>query len=77
MDFLFHSVYHDGHHSKYYNIYRVTENKFFAECHHFNRGANCEANFELIKEGDTWRANNEGFEHEATYIGEEIDRVQR
>ena len=76
MNFLFHSVYHDGHHAKYFNVYKVEENRFFAECHHFNQVHTCEGNFELVKEGDTWKANNENFEHEATYIGEEIDRVR-
>ena len=74
MDFIFHSVYYDGEHSKYFNVYKVEKNKFFAECHHFNQARLCEGDFELVKEGENWKTNNQKFEEEAKFIGEEIDR---
>ena len=74
MDFLFHSVYNGGPHAKYYNVYKVDENHFVAECHHFNRSRECEGDFEIIRDPDGWKTNNEKYEQEAQYIGEEIDR---
>jgi hypothetical protein len=75
MDFLFHSVFNDGQHSKYFNVYKIEQNRFLAECHHFNRARNCEGDFELVREGETWKATNDKFEEEATYIGEELERA--
>ena len=75
MDFLFHSVFNDGHHSKYFNVYRLENNRFLAECHHFNQARNCEGDFELIREGEKWKAMNGKFDEEAVYIGEELERA--
>lgn len=75
MDFLFHSVFHDGQHSKYFNVYKIENDRFLAECHHFNRARDCEGDFELVREGETWKSTNEKFDDAATYIGEEIERA--
>jgi hypothetical protein len=74
MDFLFHSVYNDGHHSKYFNVYKIDRNHFLAECHHFNRARDCDGDFELVKEGETWKPVNDKFEEEAHYIAQELER---
>lgn len=74
MKFLFHSVYHDGHHSVYYNVYLLDGTRYFAECHHFNRQPNCVGDFELIKRESGWEAVDSRFSREAEYLGEEIDR---
>ena len=74
MEFLFHSVYDDGHHRKYFNVYRVEENRFLAELHHFNPANGPAAGFELQKKGDAWIPLSDVPEREATYIGEEIQR---
>ena len=75
MDFLFHSVFNDGHHSKYFNVYKIEQNRFLAECHHFNRARDCEGDFELVREGETWKATDYKFEEAATYIGGELERA--
>ena len=75
MEFLFHSVYQDGRHARYYNIYRVENDRYFAECHHFNRERNCSADFELSKLEGKWSSNAGNFDKVASYIGEEIDRA--
>lgn len=75
MEFAFHSVYHNGHHSKYYNIYRIDNDHYRAECHHFNRSRECENDFELIREGDHWKPSDAHFTQEAEHIGEEINRA--
>jgi len=75
MDFLFHSVYNDGHHAKYFNVYKLEGNRFLAECHHFNRSRHCVGDFELVKEGETWKAIDNNFNEEAHYIGEELERA--
>jgi hypothetical protein len=75
MDFLFHSVFNDGHHSKYFNVYKIEQNRFLAECHHFNRARDCEGDFELVREGEGWKSTSNKFEEVATYIGEEIERA--
>ena len=75
MDFLFHSVFDDGHHSKYFNVYKLEGKRFLAECHHFNRARDCEGDFELVKEGDTWKSNDQKFGDAASYIGQEIERA--
>jgi hypothetical protein len=75
MDFLFHSVFNDGHHSKYFNVYKIEPNRFLAECHHFNRVRDCEGDFELVREGETWKAIDGKFEEAASYIGEELERA--
>jgi hypothetical protein len=75
MDFIFHSVFDDGEHRKYFNVYKIDETHFLAECHHFNRARECEGDFELVKEGETWKPSSENFEDEAKFIGEEIDRM--
>lgn len=72
MEFLFHSVYQDGAHAKYYNIYKVSPEKYYAECHHFNRARSCEGDFEIMKEGNSWKASDEHFEKEAAQISDEI-----
>ena len=74
MVFIFHSVYNDGHHSKFYNIYRIDDNHYLAECHHFNSARNCEGDFQIVREGDQWKPSNEQFVEEAGHIAEEIDR---
>jgi len=75
MDFLFHSVFNDGHHSMYFNVYQIEQNRFLAECHHFNRARDCEGDFELVRDGESWKATNQKFDDAATYIGEEIERA--
>ena len=72
MEFLFHSVYQDGAHSKYYNVYKVSPEKFYAECHHFNRARACEGDFEISWEGESWKPNDQHFEKEAAQISDEI-----
>ena len=74
MEFLFHSVYHDGHHTKYFNVYKVENNRFLARPHHFNFSSVVDGDFELIKEGNRWKTEKDSFAPEASYIGEEIDR---
>jgi len=77
MEFLFHSVYNDGHHHrKFYNIYRIDENHFLAQCHHFNSARNADQDFEIIREGDHWKPSNEQYVNEAGHIAEEIERAQ-
>jgi hypothetical protein len=76
MKFLFHSVIENDGHTKYYNIYRIEEGHYFAECHHFNRQHICEGDFELHKRGDEWAPAEASFEDEAQRIGEEIDRME-
>ncbi|HYC30338.1 MAG TPA: hypothetical protein VEB42_15995 [Chitinophagaceae bacterium] len=75
MKFLFHSVVSTDGHTKYYNIYRIDEGHFYAECHHFNREHACEGDFELHKQGDDWVPADTMFTEEAQRIGEEIDRM--
>jgi len=72
MEFLFHSVYHDGNRAKYYNVYKVDNNRFYAECHHFNRVRACEGDFEILKEGEGWKPSDDHFQKEAEQIGDEI-----
>ena len=72
--FLFHSVLEAGGQTRYYNIYRIDDSHFFAECHHFNRERSCEGDFELHKENEGWKSAS-GFDTEAQQIGEEIDRM--
>ena len=74
MDFLFHSVFNDGHHAKYFNVYKIDRNRFLAECHHFNRERDCEGDFEIVKEGEGWKSNDQKYEEEASYIGQELER---
>lgn len=74
MEFLFHSVYHDGFHAKYFNVYKVDSNRFLAEPHHFNRFPEDDDHFVLIKEGNSWKTEKENISTQASYIGEEIDR---
>ncbi len=76
MDFLFHSVYNQDDHSQYFNIYRLDENRFLAECHHFNRERDCQGDFEIVKEGGEWKPNNPQFTEVAHQIGEEIERME-
>jgi len=75
MEFLFHSVLDDEGNTKYYNVYRIDDERFFAECHHFNRERVCEGDFELKKEGDDWTSSRPGVERFAQSIGEEIERL--
>ena len=74
-EFLFHSVVSAEGHTKYYNIYKLDEEHFYAECHHFNRERSCEGDFELHKEGVGWVAEDKTHEEEAQQIGGEIDRM--
>jgi hypothetical protein len=75
MDFIFHSVFDEGGHRKYFSVYRIDEAHFRAECHHFNQRRECEGDFELEKNGSEWKPSNPRFENEAKFIGEEIDRM--
>jgi hypothetical protein len=75
MDFVFHSVFDDRGRRKYFSVYRIDDTHFRAECHHFNRARECEGDFELVKEGNNWRASSKSFVEEARFIGEEIDRM--
>lgn len=74
MEFLFHSVYQeDDQHAKYFSIYKVDENRFFAECHHFNMARICEGDFEIARNGDSWEPSEIQFQKEADFIGSEIN----
>ncbi len=75
MKFLFHSVVIEKGHSKYYNVYKIDESHFFAECHHFNRERYCEGDFEFEKDGYDWKPKGPEFDNAAQEIGEEIDRL--
>ena len=76
MDFIFHSVYDaGGGHRKYFSIYKIDDTHFRAECHHFNQSRECEGDFELEKEGDSWKFRNATSEEVGKFIGEEIDRM--
>ena len=75
MDFIFHSVFDDGGKSKYFSVYKIDENHFRAECHHFNRARECNGDFELVRDGEKWKPTDEKFEDEAKFIGEEINRM--
>ena len=75
MDFIFHSVFDDGGHRKYFSVYKIDETHFKAECHHFNSARSCEGDFELEKDGEKWKPSSNNFEEEARFIGEEIDRM--
>jgi hypothetical protein len=76
MDFLFHSVFNQSDHSKYFNIYKLEGDRFLAECHHFNRKRDCLGDFELARENGQWKPNDPKFDEEARQIGEEIDRME-
>ena len=75
MEFFFHSVISVDGNTKYYNIYKIDEGHYFAECHHFNREHICEGDFELRKDGQDWVPVESAFQDEARQIGEEIDRM--
>ena len=75
MDFIFHSVFDGGGRTKFFNVYKIDETHFRAECHHFNRSRLCDGDFNLLKEGDGWKPSDEKFHDEAMFIGEEIDRM--
>ncbi|HYF30735.1 MAG TPA: hypothetical protein VD993_06425 [Chitinophagaceae bacterium] len=74
MKFLFHSVITEEGHATYYNIYRVDDSRYFAECHHFNRERNCDGDFELQKDGDEWKPSTPQHQDAAQQLGEEIER---
>ncbi len=76
MEFLFHSVFNEGDHAKYFNIYKLENDRFLAECHHFNRERFCDGDFEVLKEEDGWKASNPHFLPEAKHIGGEIERME-
>jgi len=76
MDFLFHTVYNEADHAKYFNIYRLDENRFLAECHHFNRERDCEGDFEILRENGEWKSEDPSFGNVAMQIGEEIERME-
>jgi hypothetical protein len=76
MDFLFHTVYNQAEHAKYFNIYKLEDNHFLAECHHFTRERDCVGDFELIKEGNSWKPTEPQFDEFARQIEEEIDRME-
>lgn len=76
MEFKFHSVYDDGHHSKYYNIYKIDNDHYLAQCHHFNQARLCEQDFEIIRDGDHWKPSDEQFSGAASHIAHEIDRSE-
>ena len=75
MQFLFHSVITEEGHSTYYNVYKIDDTHFLAECHHFNRVRNCDGDFELQKEGEDWRSDTPEHAFKAQQIGEEIERL--
>ena len=76
MDFLFHSVYNQEDHAQYFNIYRLEDNRFLAECHHFNRERDCTGDFEIVRENGKWKPNDPQFNEVAKQIGEEIERME-
>ena len=77
MDFLFHSVYNEEDHSKFFNVYKLEDNRFLAECHHFNRERDCLGDFEIVKEQDGhWKPTDPKFNEVAQQIGEEIERME-
>jgi hypothetical protein len=76
MDFLFHTVFNEAEHSKYFNVYKLDDNRFLAECHHFNRERDCMGDFEIVKEGEEWKPSDPKFSDVAHQIGEEIERME-
>jgi hypothetical protein len=76
MDFLFHSVYNEEEHSKYFNIYKIEGNRFLAQCHHFNRERDCTGDFEIVKDNGQWKPNDSKYNDLAQQIGEEIERME-
>jgi len=76
MDFLFHTVYDEDEHSRYFNIYKIDDTHFLAQCHHFNRERDCEGDVEIVKENGEWRPNDPKFGSIAKQIGEEIERME-
>jgi hypothetical protein len=77
MQFLFHSVIEQEGQTRYYNIYQIDDERYLAECHHFNRERSCEGDFELHKKGVEWVAAAPSFDSQAQIIGEEIERMSR
>jgi hypothetical protein len=76
MDFLFHSVYNQAEHSKFFNIYKLESDRFLAECHHFNRERECDGDFEIVRENGQWKPVDPKFDDLARQIGEEIERME-
>jgi hypothetical protein len=76
MDFLFHSVIETGHHTKFFNVYKIDEDHFLAECHHFNRQRDCEGDVELVRENGEWKAADPRFLEVAKQIKQEIERME-
>ena len=76
MNFLFHSVIETTDHTKFFNVYKIDEDHFLAQCHHFNRERDCEGDVELVRENGEWKPNNPRFEKVAKQIEEEIERMK-
>jgi hypothetical protein len=62
-------------HSKFFNVYRIDEHHFLAECHHFNRERDCEGDIEITRENGEYKPTNPRFQDMAKQIGEEIERM--
>ena len=75
MDFLFHSVYESDDHSKFFNIYKIDDSHFLAQCHHFNRERDCMGDFEIVNENGKWKSSDPKFEEVAKQTTEEIERM--
>jgi len=76
MDFVFHSVFEEADHTQYFNVYKIDDTHFLAQCHHFNRERDCHGDFEMVKENGEWKPNDPKFSDVAKQIAEEIDRME-
>ena len=76
MNFLFHSVIETTAHTKYFNVYKIDEDHFLAECHHFNRERDCEGDVQIVRDHGEWKPADPKFEEVAKQIGEEIERME-
>ena len=74
MEFLFHSVFDDGHRTIYYNVYKIDEDHVLAECHHFNRSRNCDGDFQLVREGSEWKPENHKQDDTVSHIVREVEQ---
>ena len=76
MNFLFHSVIETTDHARFFNVYKIDEDHFLAECHHFNRERFCEGDVELVRENGEWKAADPKFQDVANQIKQEIERME-
>jgi hypothetical protein len=76
MEFLFHSAIEQDGHTRFYNVYRIDETHFLAECHHFNRERLCDGDIQLEKRGDQWKPASPDHEETAQRLAEEIERME-